>query len=184
MPNWCSNDLVVTGDTDSLREWSEQCLDQEVEDMTNEFTWENLLPVPEELREKEGFGSVAFARSIGEKPETTAEQERLLDLYGATSWWDWCVTHWGTKWGPVDSTCYGKDDSSYSVSFDTAWSPPEGAILKMSELFPDLIFVLAFEETGMDFQGIMGVVKGKTVFEKSTECLPSMDYVLDECRDG
>ena len=41
-------------------------------------------------------------------------------------WYDWNVTHWGTKWDAwfPNVEDYSRDDCSLSLNFDTAWSPP------------------------------------------------------------
>jgi hypothetical protein len=61
--------------------------------------------------------------------------------YGVTSWYDWRVANWGTKWNS-----YGYDDSyQYEqgngvIRFDTAWGTARPVIKKMSEMYPDATF--------------------------------------------
>ena len=42
-------------------------------------------------------------------------------LYGSNNWYDWRVSHWGTKWNAY-STSFDADENI--LSFDTAWSCP------------------------------------------------------------
>lgn len=60
--------------------------------------------------------------------------EKLLELgetavsnyinYGATTWYDWCVSNWGTKWNADKFTCDHEikkgNPSSFNLSFETA----------------------------------------------------------------
>ena len=52
-------------------------------------------------------------------------------------WYDWRITNWGTKWdadldGLADTL--SQDESSLSLSFDTAWSPPIGVYQKLIDV--------------------------------------------------
>ncbi len=65
--------------------------------------------------------------------------------YGADTWYDWRITHWGTKWGPSSIDF----DDDY-ISFDTAWSAPIFVFLKLSEMIPAVTFshIYADEDIG------------------------------------
>lgn len=60
-----------------------------------------------------------------------------LQDYGAATWYDWCISNWGTKWN-----AYGYDDIGYgnndTLRFYTAWAAPYPILEKLSELYPDL----------------------------------------------
>lgn len=51
--------------------------------------------------------------------------------YGATTWYDWSIWHWGTKWNSYD-IC--KCDNGFE--FSTAWNAPHPIINKLAEMFP------------------------------------------------
>ena len=55
--------------------------------------------------------------------------------YGSTTWYDWSVSHWGTKWNSYDSGTY---QGGHEISFNTAWSAPHEILEKLSELYPDV----------------------------------------------
>ena len=60
--------------------------------------------------------------------------------YGAPTWYDWCIEHWGTKWN-----AYGYDEGvDYSgndaLCFQTAWAAPHSILEKLSEMFPAVTF--------------------------------------------
>jgi hypothetical protein len=55
--------------------------------------------------------------------------------YGFTTWYDWSIAKWGTKWNAYDNEQEGEDE----IQFSTAWSNPEQVILKLSEMYPDAV---------------------------------------------
>ena len=81
-------------------------------------------------------------------------------------WYDWCVTNWGTKWGDCHTRREEAGEGLHYV-FDTAWSPPIEAIISISKLFPDLKFVIVYEEGGMGFMGGDYIRNGETVMDVS-----------------
>lgn len=70
-------------------------------------------------------------------------QDELIELglqyitnkikYGATTWYDWNVENWGTKWNSYDN-----EIEKNCVKFSTAWSDPTPIIRKLSEKYPDV----------------------------------------------
>lgn len=56
------------------------------------------------------------------------------EKYGATTWYNWCITNWGTKWNAMKTKCTDSD----TITFQTAWDNPEPVIQKLSELYPDI----------------------------------------------
>lgn len=64
---------------------------------------------------------------------------------------------WGTKWDLSEGESRETADELIDVGvsqFDTAWSPPIGAIKALSERFPHDEFRLAYYEGGMGFYGV------------------------------
>lgn len=55
--------------------------------------------------------------------------------YGASTWYDWSINNWGTKWNSYD---YGDYNGGNSISFNTAWSAPVPVLQKLSEMFPEV----------------------------------------------
>jgi hypothetical protein len=103
---------------------------------------DEFIPVPKELSE-----AVA----------NFEKNEALVEKYGYSSWYDFCVANWGTKWDvggddSVDHTMEDDNGTRISMSFDSAWAPPVTAM----EKFIDLGFgvKLYYYEPGMAFAGI------------------------------
>lgn len=65
--------------------------------------------------------------------------------YGYTTWHEWRIQNWGTKW-PAGKIVVNEN----SVEFDTAWSFPTPIVLRLSELFPDIniSYLYADEDCG------------------------------------
>lgn len=53
--------------------------------------------------------------------------------YGVTTWYDWCIKYWGTKWNASDSHVEDIDDEKVMITFDTAWSAPAGWLWSLYE---------------------------------------------------
>ncbi len=61
-----------------------------------------------------------------------------LQMYGAPTWYEWCIQNWGTKWNAYDSEF---DAENNRLRFKTAWTAPHSIIRHLSEMFPDITFV-------------------------------------------
>jgi hypothetical protein len=91
------------------------------------------------------------------------------EKHGYTSWYDWCVANWGTKW---DIDCENSEISTPDVdtlmavySFESAWGPPISAICHVSSLFTGLSFTLRYAEPGCGFEGLAEFKDGHEIEE-------------------
>jgi hypothetical protein len=64
------------------------------------------------------------------------------------NWYDWNVSHWGTKWDATVNDWGRDDDNEIWISFDSAWSPP-------TELYQFLL-ELDWDVTAYYHEGCMG----------------------------
>jgi hypothetical protein len=73
--------------------------------------------------------------------------------HGAMSWYEWCSSprpgHWGTKWNAYDFAPY--ENGSGMLRFLTAWSSPEPILQKLSEMFPDAQFRIAWADENFGY---------------------------------
>lgn len=72
----------------------------------------------------------------------TDEEAAELSASGFSSWYDWNIAHWGTKWNaystrPLDDT---------SIYFQTAWSAPIKVITALAKLHPEVGFKLEYAD--------------------------------------
>ena len=142
MPNWCYNHLEVTGDEIQLREFVEKSLIRD-EHKDDNFSFNGTHPMPEDL-------------NITKGTQTQEEKEQAIlnkAKYGYTDWYNWHIGEWGTKWDACESEILHNDINFFSVSFESAWSPPTDWINNIMQDFPDLCFTLEYDEPGMGFGG-------------------------------
>lgn len=83
--------------------------------------------------------------------------------YGASTWYDWSIRNWGTKWNAYE--CYCECDNSF-IEFNTAWCGVPLIAAKLAEKFPDVDFTYlwADEDIGHNV-GMMRFEKGACVEE-------------------
>lgn len=134
MPNWCSNVLTL--------EHSDPAMITRAKDAfaRGEFCQE-FHPVPIELKN---------TTSPNRDEDSSGS---LLEKYGYTDWYSFCVNEWGTKWDfGSDDGINDFTDNSLILYFDSAWSPP----IAMMQFLESLGFTveLMYNESGMAFCGI------------------------------
>jgi hypothetical protein len=100
---------------------------------------QEFIPCPDELLE-----TVA---QMGTNDAEKANREK----YGYSSWYDFNVANWGTKWDVESSNVEIEDANTVTAGFDSAWSPPTTAYERLMELgFEVEAF---YYEPGMQFVG-------------------------------
>jgi hypothetical protein len=112
----------------------------------NEF-----IPVPADLQITSGYlGSGDEQKELERK---TAENR---EKYGYGNWYDFCVGEWGTKWdvGGQGQSDIHPDGKMLHTSFDSAWSPPVNAYVKLEELGFGVNAM--YYEGGMAYAGAYG----------------------------
>lgn len=81
---------------------------------------------------------------------------------GSTSWYDWSIDNWGTKWN-----AYSQHISEDTLEFDTAWSTPIPIFIVLSRKHPETTFKLMYADE--DFGNNCGILKfkdGEVVFSR------------------
>jgi hypothetical protein len=169
MPNWCSCDLEILGPQASIDKIRSICkAAHDAEDPTA-LDLCNLFPCPPELNNVRSGGTTSkdgvYLTNWYDTPDgpVPVDEESLRARFGASNWYDWCLSNWGTKWdfslseGPVDDPALfpGPDDAYLSGTFDTAWAPPIAFLEKVAADFPECSFALRYFECGMAFQGLV-----------------------------
>lgn len=140
MPNWCNNHAILTHKDSTL-----------IDKIANETegVLQTLIPCPEELNDNE------LTTSYGDEEKqkvVEAKKAAMMAKYGYSSWYDWNIANWGTKWDLCEVTKTRVNENTIQLSFDTAWSPPVEAY--------DVLTGMGFEitayyhEPGMCFAGI------------------------------
>jgi len=168
MPNWCENQVTISGAMKELKRFLTDCgyFDG------HQFSFQRLLPMPEEL---EGISQYTEnGKECYRRKETLLDESEvalLRDKYGAVYWYDWNIQNWGTKWDigsndanwDCDSDYFSSSHSNISddeyadiaVHFDTAWGPPEELYRYLISKYA-LDFDWFYKEPGMRFAGWLG----------------------------
>ena len=58
-----------------------------------------------------------------------------------------------TKWEPDMHGIEYEDDEILALTFNTAWSPPQGVISKLRDMFADVTFQCFYDEPGCEIAG-------------------------------
>jgi hypothetical protein len=161
MPNWVSTSLRVKGSETELRRFIDGIKDSQI--------LESYIPCPQELRD-------TVSGSVGEEKadEHRKQMESNIAKYGHKDWYDWQYETWGTKWGDcstdLDKALQIPEGSwELQVNYQTAWGPAEAGFLKVSTMFPTLLFVFDYDEEAGFFAGIQAMQDGASVFESMYE---------------
>lgn len=89
------------------------------------------------------------------------EKIRLnLAMYGCSTWYEWHIRNWGTKWNAYNQHLSEWSDTSIRVTFDTAWSPPEPVYAFIAENFPDIEMEVRYIDEGGGFAGTYHIADG------------------------
>ena len=152
MPNWVSNSLIIQGSADTIKAIKEQLarpiLDKSKDYQTGEvketvitpvMSFRNIIFVPDDKID------LYHETNGSKKDEATGEMIRTGDT--EWNWYNFNTREWGTKWD-IHNGVYLAEDKPDSLiySFDTAWSPPVEAMLRLTEQYPEAKITLEYEE--------------------------------------
>jgi hypothetical protein len=183
MPNWCENNLYAYGDKDDITSYANK-INQTLQD--HDSILEGLYPVPSGVLKFEERKSRVPYTSKDYKEHVTAIEKECETFYGVPNAYEWRCVKWGSKWADCETDVSVSDDC-VAIYFNSAWSPPLPGMLFVSKLFPNLTFVLRYEEPSMDFWGVVGFRNGQVAISKegsfdifAKEPRPDDDEDIDE----
>ncbi len=184
MPNWCNNETEILGSeadiTEILRlakttQYELTDVDGELKAYETPFSLNGLVPMPKHL---ENTTASPSTQKDGEFVQALAGNKD----YEYTDWYGWRLANWGTKWDlNPDSMCLNEmivqdDNASFSISYDTAWSPINEFWLKVSEMFPNVRIDNRYFEEGCNFIGQTIFEGGEVLADEGGE-ITQEDYV-------
>jgi hypothetical protein len=207
MPNWCYNTLTIQGpknQVDSIKEklnkpytrvhdqWNPESGEMEMREYSYDnpiFAFWNIYnPIEDNV-------DMSIYEGQGDRSLSMVEQL----MFKGNNWYDWNVRNWGTKWDvgvsndekyPETELCEHKsegEDQWLVYKFNTAWSPPEPAIVKLSSLVPNCVITLNFEEEtgwGGEYEFVNGEITAKSDYDsKCRDCdaEDTMEYCESDC---
>ena len=164
MPNLCESVLILRGqqqDIDAFMAFAQTSEEP--------LAPGNFVPMPQEI-----------AETMHSKPqEETAAI--LTAVHGASSWYDWSINNWGTKWGPQETVVERSDPNTLVYIFWTPWDPMGNNLLTaMSARFPTLNIKLEYVEPSHAYQGHATAEAG-VLLESETTQIDHDDEDGDEC---
>jgi len=132
MPNWCNNHLTVKGENENVQRFKDKAVghspwDKPPEDeKPSALNFHSLVPVPDNVLQA-GYEAKGY---------------------------DWELQNWGCKWGACCAELVDDNGCELFYGFDTAWSPPVKFLELLGKLWPNLTFILEYEEPGMGYKGL------------------------------
>ena len=180
MPNWCNNTIEISHPDKSK-------MDALIVAVNEGKFCNHVIPIPESLHIVAGrVGDDTDPKQI----ELEAQEKANLETHGYSTWYDFCVNEWGTKWdvGGDDQGPAQDIPGGLIMCFDSAWSPPIQAYEKMLDL--GFSIRASYYEPGMCFAGIwedgvddfyeLGDMTSEQVREELPEHLDEA-YGISEC---
>lgn len=163
MPNHVQNILTIKGHKNHV----EPMLNH-LKDGDEEFSFNRIIPMPDELRgtrsparivSEAEYEKLQYQKNFREEHPMFSDKGEItqkmsddwIERFGADNWYDWCVTHWGTKWGAYDvEVCdlnhLGGGQVEVIVRFQTAWSSGAHALAHLAEQYPTIDFYLLYAD--------------------------------------
>ena len=140
MPNHCDSDLTVSGNPKLLDEVLAKFFTP-----NGELNCDAVIPYPSKFKQLD-----EVARKWDEDNKSNPNVNWSLrpnDGFNSGGY-EWCCNNWGTKWGTYDGSGVDRRTRSFSVRFNSAWSPPTPVVDKLATMYPALKFSLDSYECG------------------------------------
>jgi len=136
MPNWCDNQITITG-PNSVIDKIEKIAKEEkgAGGLLNFFH-----PMPKELEDTTSPSSSA------DKPQPMVD--------GFDNWYDWRCENWSTKWDISEFYGVDRQGDTISFAFSSAWSPPTGAYEYFLAKNEECSLKAYYYEGGCDCMGV------------------------------
>lgn len=139
MPNWCGNEVMITGDKDTL-----DFIQANSRYSDNEFSMERFRPTPPKVLENNS--------GISEDKDAIIEALLGNTDYDYDNWYEWRVANWGTKWDLADLSV-DRTERTIFLNYNTAWAPNIPFWTYFSRVYPSLKITHSYIEEGMCFIG-------------------------------
>jgi hypothetical protein len=164
MPNWCNNEVIITGKPKMLNKLLKQITTtaSEAGDEATSFDFNKVVPMPPNV---DWYGWCV--ENWGTK--WNASDVMFVGDNGTTETYDDSV------W----------ESGEVIIIFQTAWSPPIPVMTQLSKDNPHVKIIHKFYETGSAFYGTYSYIKGdidiveEGEFNRTTPCEIYMTYMGD-----
>ena len=154
MPNWCDNQITITGDKSVIDKIEKIVREEEKSDIG---FLQFLHPMPKELEDTTADGS---------------KDKEMLAKHGHSDWYSWRTDNWCTKWEVNEFYGVDREGDTISFAFSSAWAPPTGAFEHFLSENDDCSIKAYYFEGGCDFAGVWE--------DGADECISPGDYKSDD----
>ena len=147
MPNWCHNRVTAYGNEDKIEKVKEI--------FESKTPFNDIFPQPDwkNTPNKNGELPKLEQHKNPKTGEVIFETYNFPDGKNDDRWYSWRLDNWDTKWEASEVEFECDDSEILTITFDTAWSPPEGVMTKLREKFPDVSFQCFYDEPGCEIAG-------------------------------
>jgi hypothetical protein len=135
MPDFCSNHLTVKGEAEEVQRFKVQAVGfnpwdtPQPDEKPSPFNFHSLVPVPESVL-KENYVEAGYG---------------------------WEMANWGCRSGDCDAELVKDKSGELLFGFGTVWNPPIAFLKHLGTLWPNLRFLLEYNEPGAGFRGMCKV---------------------------
>jgi hypothetical protein len=217
MPNWCYNTLTIQGpksEVDMIKDklnkpftvlhdsWNMKTNTMEVSESIYSapvFAFWNIHSPLEDGITMEEY--VKQPNRLGTDMKTDPDwfAKEIAHAKTQNDWYNWNNSNWGTKWdvAVADGNEYSDteileemssgEDNWVVYKYNTAWSPAVTILTKLSNLVPNCLLTLEFEEEtgwGGEYEIVRGEVKELIEYEnRCNECdsYDTLSYCENDC---
>jgi hypothetical protein len=123
---------------------------------------------------------------VESKEESKSEQpnafsfESYFPCTNKEDWYNWNINNWGTKWDAYEVGRWLCDweKKSMTISFQTAWSTPFFALIKLSTIIPTISIYCEYADEDMGYNvGTYSIVNGEVIEETCPEVNGSQEAI-------
>jgi hypothetical protein len=176
LPNYATNYVTILGTRAQIDALIDAAITPGTGGKAAHLDFEKILPCPPELRatvsppkivETAEQAQALNAQHAADNPQvgrtvtwalTTEEAELRAATYGMgvlgapiLTWYEWCIAHWGTKWGVVDASTFARAGSErLNLVFTTAWSTPRPIFAELERRYGVVVHARALIEGGYE----------------------------------
>jgi len=206
MPNWVMNGLTIEGSPEQVKSLMEQMNKpfKMVHDSWNMETHQQEKKLTTYPNPVFAFHNIYSYLDHGVTEEQYLSQpphdKTMKDWFKfeGNDWYNFNVREWGTKWDvaicdndkysdtSMEDTANGENHVVH-YNFNTAWSRPMNALIKLSEQYPTLLFTLSYEEEtgwGGELELLRGVVISESEYDSQCrycDATDQMEYCEEDC---
>jgi hypothetical protein len=153
MPNWCSNNLYVSGKKEDVTKFKEKAKTEK-----EPLSFSNFVPMPKE------------------------EEENWYEWNIANWGTKWDISNVEVSFdGKVK--IQDEEEYYINYMFDTAWSPPIEWVGNLAKQYPELEFELEYREDGVGFAGKIKASGGGIYFDEQVDVDDIWEQLKKEKKD-